>query len=161
MPYEELFSDLDFQQATETSRSSPSSASWMPRSTAEAECLKSVGANPSSSSSRPILPTRMISSPGHNEGQRDRAWVASLALPRHLRRGFTTNRVLYVATLSIGLYLLLEGLVPTAILYPKRLGLNLCGEHVPAKLRIWDRRFTAGDMRFSEYLSSTTTCSVD
>jgi hypothetical protein len=32
--------------------------------------------------------------------------------------------VLYVATLSIGLYLLLEGAYPTTILYPKRLGLN-------------------------------------
>ena len=54
----------------------------MPRSTAEAECLKSFGANPSSSSSRPILPTRSICSPGHNYGQRNRAWIASLALPR-------------------------------------------------------------------------------
>ena len=41
-----------------------------------------------------------------------------------LRRGFTTNRVLYVATLSIGLYLLLEGAIPTAKLYPKRRGVN-------------------------------------
>ena len=52
MPYEELFSDLDFQQATETSRSSPSSASWT-RRFRDAGCPESVGANSRSSSSPP------------------------------------------------------------------------------------------------------------
>jgi hypothetical protein len=41
-----------------------------------------------------------------------------------LRRGFSNNRVPYVATLSTGPYLLLEGATPTAILYPKRRGVN-------------------------------------
>jgi hypothetical protein len=41
-----------------------------------------------------------------------------------LRRGSSTNRVPYVATLSIGPYLLLEGALPTTILYPKRRGSN-------------------------------------
>ena len=36
-----------------------------------------------------------------------------------LRHGFTTNKVLYVATLSIGFYLLLEGAIPTANIVPK------------------------------------------
>jgi hypothetical protein len=35
------------------------------------------------------------------------------------------NRVLYVATLSIGLYHLLEGPVPTRIFYPARRRINL------------------------------------
>jgi hypothetical protein len=33
--------------------------------------------------------------------------------------------VLYVATLSIGLYLLLEGPIPTGVSYPGRCGINL------------------------------------
>ena len=41
-----------------------------------------------------------------------------------LRRGPSNNRVPYVATLSTGPYLLLEGATPTAILYPKRRGVN-------------------------------------
>ena len=41
-----------------------------------------------------------------------------------LRRSFTTNEMLYVATLSLDLHLLLEGAVPTATLYPKRRELN-------------------------------------
>jgi hypothetical protein len=41
-----------------------------------------------------------------------------------LRRGHSNNRVLYVATLSTGPYLLLEGATPTAIFYPRRRGEN-------------------------------------
>jgi hypothetical protein len=41
-----------------------------------------------------------------------------------LRRDSSNNRVPYVATLSTGPYLLLEGATPTAILYPKRRRVN-------------------------------------
>jgi hypothetical protein len=53
-------------------------------------------------------------------------WHCRDATPRPL-----TNRVPYVATLSIGPYLLLKGATPTATLYPKRRRVNNRGACTP------------------------------
>jgi hypothetical protein len=48
-------------------------------------------------------------------------------VPRRYAVVFKLQSGLYLATLSIGLYLLLEGAVPTRSSYPMALGLNAFG----------------------------------
>src|SRR5215211_4763046 len=64
--------------------------------------------------------------PENAEGQRSRVRVASLALEPTTRKPWCkSNRVpLCQATLSIGLYLLLEGPNPTRVFYPPRRRIN-------------------------------------
>jgi hypothetical protein len=86
----------------------------------------------------PIPQTQVPSAPSSSlcpenaERQRSRWLVriyfadlrASLACTTTLRRGDQLTEMLYVATLSIGLYFLLEGPVPTRVFYPGQCGIN-------------------------------------